>query len=82
MQSRRPVALASLEHSLDLMIELYVDWREACTAVVAAWENFKHAEVGLGDIAFRTYAAALDREEQVARRYQRAVEQVARAPAA
>jgi hypothetical protein len=55
----------------------YVNWREACAAVTGSYEDWKRADAGLQDAAFQAYAAALDREEQVARRYQQAVERVA-----
>jgi hypothetical protein len=70
------VALESAERYLDRMLDEYVNWREACVAVAASYENWTRADVGLRDDAFKAYAAALDREEQVARRYRLAVEQV------
>jgi hypothetical protein len=48
----------------DALIDLYVDWREECSAVQLAYERWRTApRVDLG-IAFAAYNAALDREER------------------
>ena len=74
-----PVAVESPEQFLDAMMNEYVTWREACAALAASYEHWNRADAELQDAAFRAYTAALDREEQSARRYQRAVERVATA---
>ena len=64
---------------VDEMMDDYVSWREACAAVALAYENWKCAERQDKKHALSVYVAALDREEQAAAAYQRAVEQAATA---
>lgn len=64
---------------VDELLDDYVSWREACAAVATAYENWKCAERQDKKLAFSVYVAALDREEQAAAAYQRAVAQVATA---
>jgi hypothetical protein len=70
---------AQRRHSqiVDLLMDDYVSWREACAAVALAYENWRSAERQDRRLAFSVYLAALDREEQAAMTYQRDVEQVA-----
>ncbi len=63
--------------TIDLMIDDYVSWREACADVVASYDRWKVAERREELLAFTVYVAALDREEWAAIAYQRAIEQVA-----
>lgn len=62
---------------VDEMIDDYASWREACAAVAVTYENWTCAERQDMKLAFSVYGAALDREEQAAAAYQRAVAQVA-----
>jgi hypothetical protein len=64
---------------VDEMMDDYVSWREACAAVAVAYEDWKCAERRDKKLAFSVSVAALDREEQAAASYQRAVAQVATA---
>jgi hypothetical protein len=64
---------------VDAMIDDYVSWREACAAVAVSYENCRHWDPPDEKLAFSVYVAALDREEQAAAAYQRAVAQVATA---
>ena len=64
---------------VDELIDDYVSWREACAAVAASYENWECSERRDKKLAFGVYVAALDREEQAAAAYQRAVVQVATA---
>jgi hypothetical protein len=64
---------------VDEMMDDYVSWREACAAVAASYENWECSERRDKKLAFGVYVAALDREEQAAAAYQRAVAQVAAA---
>jgi hypothetical protein len=64
---------------VDEMIDDYVSWREACAAVAVSYENWRCWDPPDEKLAFSVYVAALDREEQAAAAYQRAVAQVATA---
>jgi hypothetical protein len=64
---------------VDEMMADYVSWRAACAAVDVSYENWKCSERRDKQLAFSVYVAALDREEQAATAYQRAVAQVATA---
>jgi hypothetical protein len=48
----------------DALIDLYVDWREECSAVQLAYERWRTAPRVDHGIAFAAYNAALDREER------------------
>ena len=61
------------------MMDDYVSWRDACAAVAVSYEDWKCADRPDNKLAFSVYVAALDREEQAAAAYQRAVAQVAAA---
>jgi len=61
------------------MMDDYVGWRDACTAVAVSYENWKCSDRTDNTLAFSVYVAALDREEQAATAYERAVTQVATA---
>jgi hypothetical protein len=64
---------------VDEMIDDYVSWHEACAAVAVSYENWRCSDRPNEKLAFSVYVAALDREEQAAAAYQRAVAQVAKA---
>ena len=64
---------------VDEMMDDYVSWRDACAAVAVSYENWKCSARPDKRLAFSVYVAALDREEQAAAAYQRAVAQVATA---
>ncbi len=64
---------------VDEMMDDYVSWRDACAAVALSYENWECSERGDKKLAFGVYIAALDREEQAATAYRRAVAQVATA---
>ena len=61
------------------MMDGYVSWRDACTAVAVSYEDWKCSNRPDEKLAFSVYVAALDREQQAAAAYQRAVAQVAMA---
>src|SRR5947209_4025292 len=70
----------ALEHSRslgDALIDLYVDWREECCAVRAAYERWHQAEKDDSAAAFAAYGAALDREERAGNIYAEQVRRVA-----
>jgi len=64
---------------VDDMMDDYVSWRDACGAVAVSYENWKCSDRTDDGLAFSVYVAALDREEQAATAYERAVAQVAKA---
>jgi len=64
---------------VDDMMDDYVSWRDACGAVAVSYENWKCSDRTDNWLAFSVYVAALDREEQAATAYERAVAQVAKA---
>ena len=64
---------------VDDMMDDYVSWRDACAAVAVSYQNWKCSNRPDEKLAFSVYVAALDREEQAATAYQRAVAQVATA---
>ena len=64
---------------VDELMDEYVGWREACAAVAAAHENWTSAGRPDNALGFSAYTAALDREEQAAAAYQRAVAKAASA---
>jgi hypothetical protein len=58
------------------MMDDYVSWRDACAAVAVSYEDWKCSDRRDKALAFSVYVAALDREEQAATAYERAVAQV------
>ena len=54
---------------VDEAIEAYVDWREECAGVWAAYERWAGAPVADTAGAFSAYRAALDREECASHAY-------------
>jgi hypothetical protein len=48
----------------DAVIDLYVEWREECSAVQLAYERWRDASRDDGAAAFAAYKAALDREQR------------------
>jgi hypothetical protein len=67
---------------VDRLIELYCDWRSACSEVHAAYGQFAAASAQHRGLAYAVYGAALDREELAAGEYSRHLMRVARlAPA-
>jgi hypothetical protein len=63
---------------LNTLIDSYVDWREECVAVQAAydwWRDRPHGELAT---AFLAYRAALDREERASEVYAEWVNRAAR----
>ena len=64
---------------VDELIDDYVSWREACASVAASYEKWRCSDRPDKKLAFSVYVAALDREQEAATAYQRAVAQVATA---
>jgi hypothetical protein len=75
VQQRAPEA--GQVNAVDVMIDDYVSWREACAEVASSYERWRVAEGREEVLAFGVYVAALDREEGAATDYQQAVARVA-----
>jgi hypothetical protein len=52
---------------VDQFLESYVRWREACEEVRSAYELWHKCTPSQRSVGFKTYLAALDREELAAR---------------
>jgi hypothetical protein len=66
----------SQKRLVDKMIDAYVDWREACRSVNAAYRCWGSASGPSATLAFGWYYMALDREERAAEVYARLVRRV------
>jgi hypothetical protein len=64
---------------LDEALERYIDWREACAAVRAAYAQWSHASAQEGGLWFAAYNAALDREASAATLYSGILNRIAAA---
>ena len=72
----QPVAARSFteavrERLLDEAFRRYLDWRDECAIVEAAYRDWSNGSGGA--LSFAVYAAALDREERAAGDYQAAL---------
>lgn len=63
--------------AVDLILDAYVDWREASESVERAYAAWGQAGGPRRSGAFDIYAAALDREERAAAEYRRCLERCA-----
>ena len=63
---------------VDEAMEAYVDWREECAGVWAAYERWAGAPVADTAGAFSAYRAALDREECASDAYADLLARIAR----
>ena len=61
---------------VDDFILSWVSWREACEDVRSAYECWQRCKTAQRGLAFASYRAALDREDQAARVYSMRVDQV------
>lgn len=59
----------------DALIDLYVDWKEECSAVQFAYERWRRASRDERAGAFAAYNAALDREERASDVYAAVIRQ-------
>jgi hypothetical protein len=57
------------KHLVDAAVDAYVDWREECVSVQAAYDRWTHAPNPDARSAFVAYCAALDREERASETY-------------
>jgi hypothetical protein len=75
--TRPEVSPTDLVHLVDRLIDVYVSWREECTAVTRAYQDWTAAQAGDGKLAHAAYVAALDREQKAATIYGGLVAQIA-----
>ena len=59
----------SQKRLVDLMLSAYVDWREACAEVHAAYRTWGRGTGPDADAAFAWYTTALEQEERAASLY-------------
>ena len=71
-----PSARAGFPSLVDGLIESWVCWRQACEDVRSAYERWGQHKAAQRALAFASYRAALEREDQAARVYSMHVEQV------
>ena len=72
---RAPRRRAARLELLDVLMDSYLKWRDESRAVAESYRNWRSAPRRGRDLAFDEYLAALDREEDAACGYRRAVEQ-------
>jgi hypothetical protein len=63
---------------IDVMMEVYVEWREECIALRNAYERWSSVRVAERELAFAAYRAALDREDRASAVYADLVRSVER----
>ena len=63
---------------IDVMMNVYVDWREECIALRRAYERWSSVRVAERKLAFAAYRAALDREDRASAVYADLVRSVER----
>jgi hypothetical protein len=63
---------------IDELMDMYVEWREACIALRRAYERWSSVRVAERKLAFASYQAALDWEERASVVYADRVDQVVR----
>jgi hypothetical protein len=63
---------------VDELIDTYASWREECSAVEQAYDNWTAADPADERVAYSAYLAALDREEHAAGAYQRCAAKIKR----
>ena len=64
---------------VDRMMDEYVNWREECLGVSAAYARWCQAPPGDHRLAYHAYVAAVDREQRAATIYSELVERFAAA---
>jgi hypothetical protein len=63
---------------VDVMMDVYVEWREECIALRKAYEHWSSVRVAERELAFAAYRAALDREDRASAVYADLVKSVER----
>jgi hypothetical protein len=64
----------------DALVETYVEWREECIELEAAYQRWMESKQLERDLAYTAYRAALDREEEAAGAYGLAARQLSGRP--
>jgi hypothetical protein len=72
----RPSAKQRFRSLVDALIESWVSWRESCEDVRSAYHCWGQCKAAQRALAFASYCAALEREDQAARVYLMHVERV------
>jgi hypothetical protein len=72
-----PAARPSRDSCVDAFVDSYVDWREDCVTLEAAYQRWTGSARLERGMAFSAYHAALDREEKAAAVYGSAARQLA-----
>ena len=72
----RPSATEGFRSLVHGLIESWVCWREACNEVRSAYDRWGQCRAAQRALAFASYCAALEREDQAARVYSMHVERV------
>jgi hypothetical protein len=75
---QRPDLAAQQARLADQVIETYVCWREACTAVDRTYAEWCRAGRGDRLLAHAAHLAALEREDCAARTHREAIERMSR----
>ena len=73
-----PGATPSRPELYDDLMDMYVEWREACVVLRQAYERWSSVRVAERMHAFAAYGAALDWEEQASAVYEDRLNRVAR----
>jgi hypothetical protein len=71
-------ARAPVVRLVDEVIDRYVDWREECAEVSAAYARWSGAGSGTPEALFAAYSASLDREQVAAELYAVSIVRLAR----
>jgi len=65
-RNRVPIRPRIAPDVIDRLMEVYLEWREECASLGAAYERWLSVPIEERNLAFAAYRAALDREEQAA----------------
>lgn len=76
VQSRDHPGAGIDSEAVDLLIDLYCDWRTECAAVHAAYEDFSNASAAERPGAFEVYLAALRHEGLAAQEYAAQIQEI------
>lgn len=77
MDTEQSLAKSTGSALVDVLMDVYCDWRTACAAVRAAYTRWSCASPSEREPAFTEYRAALDHEERASTIYERYVGLVA-----
>jgi hypothetical protein len=69
-------AIAFARRTIDELVERYISWRDESCAVRVAYQRWSNSGPGERRLAYASFLAALDREEQAARAYAAHVDRI------